>query len=914
MNGKGRRVSWEGQEAEQEEGWERLGRSEPNDDAQQRLGSESDTRNQRGEEGLRSRRDMCEGGRAHRSVQFNAREGKGEVWKKARAGVYAIECARGSESQKELRRIKGWRWWSIVATVQGRVYAVSKGLGSRGRRRKGTVTWGGEQTRMQGVIQDWGNPPSVGITLESESEHTDEFAGASASRLVGVSARMCELVCARARELACGGACTCACAGANACAGVCACAGRWRGVWVCKKMGMGQFAGVSRSTLEGNKGMWSTSLGPKGCRSKTNPGGIPFEGMCTDAHEWVTTSVYMCASVRVRKCVSECRGKWVGVCASASVWVGMYEWVRGWVFLSGCEAGDLGGGLIVIAVRAGTRGRGGVWVLRYRTRLSTGHVRLDFRIWIRHRQSRWQSLWGIVSVQQLLQALQDGGGYAGFFERVVCVRAGEFASARTCASAGVSAGVDACVGACRCAGVWRGRCTCEKMESVECMGVSRCNWRGMDGCERMQLEGNLCVTEQNSPFRIATKGHSSDLNPTAYEHGRSQRQLVLQLRVRHGLTGYKACGTARISPFRTTTKGHSLNLNLTAYKRWHSQQQLMVESWPLRGNVAVQQRLQGLQDGGGYAFFGERVVCVRAGDFSSAGACASAGVGEWRFALKRCCSKSSSEGFGGCAARQGVWHYSHGFPRAGTGFSTVSVGSLTHYHFPKCDFCGWIRHWVTDCRVGVTEQHSSPRTATKGLSFNLNLTAYEHGRSRQHLVLQSRPLRAEVSVQQLLQGPPDGGGYAKFSEEADVQTCEKGLKRTSDRCAGGTEQLGADAEEEVEWRGQIFVSRGNFTDGITPRTVCVQVASTDTMEKVLTEIFPHLPHVKGMWGGKLLKENWTLAESGIGTESTIVAVYHGLKGGMEKGWALQQREVEAGEQETNARRGGGRQPQTRSEN
>ena len=29
MNGKGRRVSWEGQEAEQEEGWERLGRSEP---------------------------------------------------------------------------------------------------------------------------------------------------------------------------------------------------------------------------------------------------------------------------------------------------------------------------------------------------------------------------------------------------------------------------------------------------------------------------------------------------------------------------------------------------------------------------------------------------------------------------------------------------------------------------------------------------------------------------------------------------------------------------------------------------------------------------------------------------------------------------------------------------------------------
>ena len=85
--------------------------------------------------------------------------------------------------------------------------------------------------------------------------------------------------------------------------------------------------------------MWSTSLRPKGCRSKTNPGGIPFEGMCTDAHEWVTTSVYMCASVRVRKCVSECRGKWVGVCASASVWVGMYEWVRGWGFLSGCEAG-----------------------------------------------------------------------------------------------------------------------------------------------------------------------------------------------------------------------------------------------------------------------------------------------------------------------------------------------------------------------------------------------------------------------------------------------------------------------------------------------------------------------------------------------------------------------------------------------
>jgi hypothetical protein len=178
MNGKRRRVSWEGQEAEQEEGWERLGRSEPNDDAQQRLGSESDTRNQRGEEGLRSRRDMCEGGRAHRSVQFNAREGKGEVRKKARAGVYAIECARGSESQKELRRIKGWRWWSIVATVQGRVYAVSKGLGSRGRRRKGTVTWGGEQTRMQGVIQDWDNPPSVGITLEtlSESEHIDQRA------------------------------------------------------------------------------------------------------------------------------------------------------------------------------------------------------------------------------------------------------------------------------------------------------------------------------------------------------------------------------------------------------------------------------------------------------------------------------------------------------------------------------------------------------------------------------------------------------------------------------------------------------------------------------------------------------------------------------------------------------------------
>ena len=32
---------------------------------------------------------------------------------------------------------------------------------------------------MQGMIQDWGNPPSVGITLESESEHTDEFAGAA---------------------------------------------------------------------------------------------------------------------------------------------------------------------------------------------------------------------------------------------------------------------------------------------------------------------------------------------------------------------------------------------------------------------------------------------------------------------------------------------------------------------------------------------------------------------------------------------------------------------------------------------------------------------------------------------------------------------------------------------------------------
>ena len=127
MNREGRGVSWEGPRQgtneEDSEGWDgkRLGSGALKDNAQQRLGSESDTRNQRGDEGLRSRRHMCEGGRAHRSVQFNAREGKGEVRKKARAGVYAIECARGSESQKELRLIKGWRWWSIVATGQGRV-------------------------------------------------------------------------------------------------------------------------------------------------------------------------------------------------------------------------------------------------------------------------------------------------------------------------------------------------------------------------------------------------------------------------------------------------------------------------------------------------------------------------------------------------------------------------------------------------------------------------------------------------------------------------------------------------------------------------------------------------------------------------------------------------------------------------
>ena len=70
------------------------------------------------------------------------------------------------------------------------------------------------------------------------------------------------------------------------------------------------------------------------------------------------------------------------------------------------------------------------------------------------------------------------------------------------------------------------------------------------------------------------------------------------------------------------------------------------------------------------------------------------------------------------------------------------------------------------------------------------------------------------------------------------------------------------------------------------------------MRKVLTEIFPRLPHVRGLWVGKLLEENWTQAKSGIGKEYTIVAVYHGLKGGMKKGWALQQREVEAEEKET----------------
>ena len=80
MNRKGPRVSWEGQETKEEEGWERLGSSDLNasDNVQQQLGSESDTRNQRGEEGLRSRRGMCEGGRAHRSVGvYSSMRGRG---------------------------------------------------------------------------------------------------------------------------------------------------------------------------------------------------------------------------------------------------------------------------------------------------------------------------------------------------------------------------------------------------------------------------------------------------------------------------------------------------------------------------------------------------------------------------------------------------------------------------------------------------------------------------------------------------------------------------------------------------------------------------------------------------------------------------------------------------------------------
>ena len=159
-------------------------------------------------------------------------------------------------------------------------------------------------------------------------------------------------------------------------------------------------------------------------------------------------------------------------------------------------------------------------------------------------------------------------------------------------------------------------------------------------------------------------------------------------------------------------------------------------------------------------------------------------------------------------------------------------------------------------------------------------------------------------MQQLLQALQDGGGYANFFEQEEVKTCERGLRGKAQRRAGRTEQGGADAEATVEWRGQIFVSRGNFTDGITPKTVCVPAVSTDTIKKVLTEIFPHLPHVRGLWGGKLLEENLTLAESGIGKECTIVAVCHGLKGGMKKGWAPQQQEVEAGEKETEERRGG----------
>ena len=70
-----------------------------------------------------------------------------------------------------------------------------------------------------------------------------------------------EFVGARACEFVCEGECACAGAGAKACAGVCACAGRWRGVWLCKRMGMGKCAGVHRCNLEENTDEWSTSFG-----------------------------------------------------------------------------------------------------------------------------------------------------------------------------------------------------------------------------------------------------------------------------------------------------------------------------------------------------------------------------------------------------------------------------------------------------------------------------------------------------------------------------------------------------------------------------------------------------------------------------------------------------------------------------
>ena len=71
MNGEGRGVSWEGQGTNEEdsEGWDgkRLGSSALKDDVQQGLGSESDTRNQSGEEGLRSGMGRCEEGCAYRN-------------------------------------------------------------------------------------------------------------------------------------------------------------------------------------------------------------------------------------------------------------------------------------------------------------------------------------------------------------------------------------------------------------------------------------------------------------------------------------------------------------------------------------------------------------------------------------------------------------------------------------------------------------------------------------------------------------------------------------------------------------------------------------------------------------------------------------------------------------------------------